>query len=109
MVVGELATAVQYRLPIIVIVFNNGVLQNVLAQQAVPYGTTLHNPDFVALARAYSASGGTVDAQTDVHAVLRQAFEPRETPFVINLQCDPRVMAPLSKWEKTFEPTAAGH
>jgi len=33
MVLGELATAMQYRLPIIVIVFNNGLLQNVSAQQ----------------------------------------------------------------------------
>ena len=103
MVVGELATAVQYRLPIIVIVFNNGVLQNVAAQQAVPYGTDLYNPDFVALARAYGAFGATVEAGTDVDAVMRKAFEQRDVPFVIDLQCDPHVMAPLSKWEATFE------
>lgn len=57
MTVGELATAVQEQLPIVVIVFNNGVLQNVMAQPAVPYGTTPVSPDFVALARAYRMQG----------------------------------------------------
>ena len=104
MVVGELATAVQYRLPIVLIVFNNGVLQNVATQQVRPYGTELYNPDFVALARAYGADGAVVDGRTDVDAVMRQAFEHRDAPFLIDLRCDPRIVAPLSKWEKNFKP-----
>ena len=104
MVIGELATAVQYRLPIVVIVFNNGVLQNVAVQQSTSYGTTLSNPDFVALARAYGADGAVVDATTDVDVVMRQALAPRETPFLIDLHCSPDVMVPISKWEHLREP-----
>ena len=104
MVAGELATAVQHRLPIILVVFNNGLLQNVSAQQTTPYGTVLRNPDFVALARAFGADGAVVNGTTDVDAVVRQAFDERVAPFLIDLHCDPGIMAPLSKWEKTFAP-----
>jgi len=104
MVAGELATAVQHRLPIILVVFNNGLLRNVSAQQTTPYGTVLRNPDFVALARAFGADGAVVDGTTDVDAVLRHACDERVAPFLIDLHCDPRLMAPLSKWEKTFAP-----
>lgn len=104
MVAGELATAVQYRLPIILVIFNNGVLQNVAAQQAVQFGTELRNPDFVALAKAYGADGAVVDGRSDIDAVIRQAFERRDVPFVIDLRCDPQIVLPVSKWEKNFEP-----
>jgi acetolactate synthase-1/2/3 large subunit len=106
MVIGELGTAVQYRLPIIVIIFNNGLLQNVSAQQTTPYGTVLNNPDFVALAHAFGTHGAVVDGTTDVDAVMQQAFENRDAPFVIDLRCDPRIVAPLSKWERSFAPVA---
>jgi thiamine pyrophosphate-dependent acetolactate synthase large subunit-like protein len=104
MVVGELATAAQYQLPIILVVFNNGLLQNVAAQQAHPFGTTLQNPDFVALVRAFGGDGAVVDGSTDMEAVLQQAFAHRDAPFLIDLRCDPSVMAPLSKWERSFAP-----
>ncbi len=96
---AELATAVANRLPIVLVVVNNGTLQNVAAQQAEPFGTDLLNPDFVALARAYGADGAVVDGGTDVDAVLDAALAPRTTPFVIDLRCDPALLAPLSKWE----------
>jgi thiamine pyrophosphate-dependent acetolactate synthase large subunit-like protein len=100
MVMGELATAVQYHLPLIIIIFNNGVLQNVLAQQAVPYGTRLANPDFVALAHACGADGVTVDARSDVSAILEDALHRRrERPLVIDLRVDPDLLFPLSKWQ----------
>jgi acetolactate synthase-1/2/3 large subunit len=106
MVVGELSTAVQNRLPLILVIFNNGVLQNVLAQQPIPHGTLLHNPDFVALAAAYGADGVVVDAGADVPGVLEAAFRrPRERPFVIDLRVDPALMFPMSKWEHYTPPT----
>jgi thiamine pyrophosphate-dependent acetolactate synthase large subunit-like protein len=102
MVMGELATAVQYRLPIILIIFNNGVLQNVLAQQTAPYGTVLHNPDFISLARAFGAEGAVIDGGTEVEAVIRQALACTDRPFLIDLRCAPDLKVPLSKWEATF-------
>jgi thiamine pyrophosphate-dependent acetolactate synthase large subunit-like protein len=101
MVVGELATAVQHQLPLIIIIFNNGILQNVLAQQVIPHGTHLVNPDFVALAHAYGADGVTVDAKADIPAILQEAFQrPRRRPFLIDLRVDPELMFPLSKWDR---------
>ena len=60
----ELATAVQYGLPIIVVVVNNGMYGTIRMHQERHYpgrviGTDLVNPDFAALARAYGAFGET--------------------------------------------------
>jgi thiamine pyrophosphate-dependent acetolactate synthase large subunit-like protein len=104
MVLGELATAAQERLPITVIVFNNGLLHNVAAQQVSPYGTALGNPDFVALARAFGADGAVVDGSTDVDTVLRRAAEQRSAPFLVDVRCDPSIPPPLSRWEETPAP-----
>lgn len=100
MVVGELATAVQYKLPILLIIFNNGVLQNVRNQQSTPFGTHLQNPDFVALAQAYGADAARIDGQTDIDSVLEQAFAPRDRPFLLDCRLDPELTLPLSRWER---------
>lgn len=99
MVGMELATAVQYRLPIVLVIMNNGVLQNVYAQQAQPYGTTIHNPDFVALAKSFGAEAAVIDGTSDVEAILQRALAETERPFIIDLHCSPSLLAPLSKWE----------
>lgn len=100
MVVGELATAVQYKLPIILIVFNNGVLQNVRTQQEVPFGTKLHNPDFVALAHAFGADAALIDGITDVDTILTHVFAKRDRPFLLECRIDPELEMPLSRWER---------
>ena len=99
MVGMEIATAVQYRLPIVIIVINNGVLQNVMAQQAIPFGITLHNPDFVAFAKSFGADGAVIDGQTDVDAVLERALAHRDGPFVIDVRVGPSFLAPRNNWE----------
>ena len=63
----ELATAVQYGINVVVIVFNDNAYGNVLRDQVNRfegriYGAALHNPDFVKLAEAYGARGVRVDA-----------------------------------------------
>jgi thiamine pyrophosphate-dependent acetolactate synthase large subunit-like protein len=101
MVVGELGTAVQSALPLVIVVFNNGVLQNVQAQQAAPYGTALANPDFVALAYAYGAEGVVADAAADIPALIDAALRrPRRRPLLIDVRVDPALNFPLSKWEQ---------
>src|SRR5947207_5862039 len=61
----ELATAVQYRLAIVFIVIDNGMYGTIRMHQERHYpdrvsGTSLVNPDFAALARAYGAVGETI-------------------------------------------------
>ena len=60
----ELATAVQYGLPVIVVVVDNGMYGTIRMHQEREHpgrvsGTALKNPDFAALARAYGAFGAT--------------------------------------------------
>ena len=58
----ELATAVQYGINVVVIVFNDNAYGNVLRAQMEHFdgrviGTQLHNPNFVQLAESYGARG----------------------------------------------------
>ena len=64
----ELATAVQYGINAVVIVFNDNAYGNVLRDQVNRfegrvYGAALHNPDFVKLAEAYGARGVRVEPE----------------------------------------------
>src|SRR5438046_9102807 len=61
----EFATAVQHDLPIVVIVADNGMYGTIRMHQEREYpgrvvGTSLRNPDFAALARAYGGFGAPV-------------------------------------------------
>ena len=63
----ELATAVQYELPILVIVVDNSMYGTIRMHQEREHpgrvsGTPLRNPDFAALARAYGAFGARVES-----------------------------------------------
>src|ERR1700730_6100941 len=61
----ELATAMQYELPIVVLVVNNGMYGTIRMHQerlfpGLVVGTDFINPDFAAYARAFGAHGETV-------------------------------------------------
>jgi thiamine pyrophosphate-dependent acetolactate synthase large subunit-like protein len=101
MTCAELATAVQYNLSFVLIVFTNGVLQNVMAQQAEPFGTTFHNPDIVALAKAYGCDAALISTDSEIEPVLEEAFKPRKVPFIISLKTNPNMGVPISKWQIT--------
>jgi acetolactate synthase I/II/III large subunit len=94
----ELATAVQYELPIIVIVVNNGMYGTIRMHQERQFpgrvvGTDLVNPDFAAYARAFGAHGETVTET----AAFPDAFEralAAGTPAVLELRIDPEAINP---------------
>jgi thiamine pyrophosphate-dependent acetolactate synthase large subunit-like protein len=100
MVASEIGTAVQEGLAPTVVVFNNGVLQNVLAQQQRPYGTEILNPDLVALARAWGAEGVVADASADLDAIVERVLAPRAAPLLIDLRVDQALQFPMSRWER---------
>jgi acetolactate synthase I/II/III large subunit len=94
----ELATAVQYALPIVTIVANNGVYGTIRMHQEREYpnrvvGTTLVNPDFAAFARSFGAEGFTVDATRDFAPAFEQALKAGK-PSVIELKLDPEAISP---------------
>jgi acetolactate synthase-1/2/3 large subunit len=92
----ELATAVQQRLGIVVLVANNGMYGTIRAHQERHYpsrvvGTDLVNPDFAALARAYGAHGETVERTEDFAAAFERA-RAAPGPAVIDLHIDPEAL-----------------
>ena len=75
----ELATAVQYGAGVVIIVFNNQMFGTIRMHQERDYpgrvsGTTLHNPDFAALAQAYGAHGEVVNTTEEFAPALRRAL-----------------------------------
>lgn len=78
MLLGELLTLRQQRLPVKVVVFNNSALGFVelemKAAGIVNFGTELDNPDFGALARAAGLFGVTVEKPDQLEPALREAF-----------------------------------
>ena len=94
----ELATAVQYALPIVLIVANNAMYGTIRMQQERHFpgrvlGTTLVNPDFAALARAFGAKGERISETSAFLPALRRALSTCG-PTVIELKLDPEAITP---------------
>lgn len=74
----ELATAVQYGCDLLVVLVDNGAYGTIRMHQEREFpervsGTTLHNPDFAALARAYGGWAQRVESNADFDAALAEA------------------------------------
>ncbi len=78
MMLGDLLTLRQLKLPIKIVVFNNSSLAFVelemKAAGIVNYGTTLDNPNFAELGRAAGLDSVRVEYPNDLEAALRSAF-----------------------------------
>ena len=75
----ELATAVQYDITAIVVVFNDSAYGNVMRDQVNRFdsrtiGVDLHNPDFMKLAEAYGARGLRANGPEDLENVISDAI-----------------------------------
>ncbi len=97
----ELATAVQYRLPIVVLLVNNGMYATIRMHQERQFpgrviGTDLENPDFPALARAYGAHGERVERTADFEPAFERALASGK-PSVLELPVDPERISPRVK------------
>jgi acetolactate synthase-1/2/3 large subunit len=97
----ELATAAQYGLDVVTVLFDNGAFGNVLRDQQRLYdgrvlGARLRNPDFVALASSYGVRASSVAGPGALASALEQAFERCE-PELIVVAVDPAAEA--SPWE----------
>ncbi|CCO07849.1 biosynthetic-type acetolactate synthase large subunit [Desulforamulus hydrothermalis] len=78
--IQELATAVDYNLPVNVAIMNNGYLGMVRQWQEMFYNrrysySEMNNPDFVKLAEAYGAEGYQVTRREEVAEVLQAAIQ----------------------------------
>jgi len=91
----ELATVVQYHLPVKVVILNNGYLGMIRQWQEFFYGKRYassslegFSPDFVKLAEAYGAIGLRANKPEEVVPVLKKAFSIPE-PVIIDFEIDP--------------------
>jgi acetolactate synthase-1/2/3 large subunit len=103
----ELATAMQYKLPIVVLVVNNGMYGTIRMHQERHYpgrvvGTDLANPDFAAYARAFGAHGDTVTETAQFADALERALDAG-TSAVIELRIDPEAINPRTTLSKIRE------
>jgi acetolactate synthase-1/2/3 large subunit len=96
----EFAIAVQYRLPIIVVVCDNGMYGTIRMHQEREFpgrisATELHNPDFDVYARAFGGFGLMVRKTEDFPAAF-QAARKSGLPSIIHLKIDPDAILPAT-------------
>ena len=92
----ELATAMRYDLPVVVVLVNNSSYGSIRMHQEREYpgrvfATGLNNPDFVALAKAYGAHAETVETTGDFPAAFERAVASGKTAL-LELKIDIEVM-----------------
>lgn len=87
----ELATAVELRMPLAVLLWNNdsyGQIRDDMDEAGIPrLGVALRNPDFLALARAFGCHAVRPDSLESLRDAIRGAFEA-EAPTVIEIRED---------------------
>ena len=93
---GELLTAVQNKLPVKIVVFNNSALAFVevemVAAGIVPFGTELKNPDFSKVADACGFLGLRVSKPEELKPALQQAFR-HDGPALVDVMVHRRELS----------------
>ena len=107
MLMGDLLSLVQLKLPVKVVVFNNGALGFIELEQKssgfVDTGTELVNPDFAAMAEAIGIRGLRIADPAEVEAKLAEALShpgPVLVDAVVNrmeLAMPPKITAEMAK------------
>ena len=108
----EFATAVQYELPIIVVVVDNGMYGTIRMHQERHYpgrvvATALTNPDFAAYARAFGGYGATVEKTAEFFPAFDAARQSGK-PAILHLKVDPEALTPTMSLTATREKAQAG-
>jgi acetolactate synthase-1/2/3 large subunit len=94
----EFATAVQYDLPVIIIIADNGMYGTIRMHQEREYpgrvvGTNLRNPDFRAYAIAFGGHGERVERTEDFVDAFERA-KASGKPAIIHCIVDPEALTP---------------
>jgi len=94
MTLQDLITAVEWRLPVKVVIINNGSLGMVRQWQQLFYRrryshVMLQNPDFARLAQVFGAAGRTVRRPDEVEEAVEWALRVQDLPVVLDVLVDP--------------------
>ena len=98
----ELAIAVQFGVPIVVLLFNDSAYGVLKPQQEKRYGRTnavdLVNPDFMMLARAFGVDSQRVESIDQLDLTITKAIESNQTTIIeIPLQLPLPIMEPAPR------------
>ena len=96
----EFATAVQYDLPIVVVVVDNGMYGTIRMHQEREYpgrvsATQLRNPDFAAYARAFGGHGETIEETRQFAPAFERALRSGK-PAILHVKIDPEAITPAT-------------
>ncbi|HNT37570.1 MAG TPA: thiamine pyrophosphate-binding protein [Rubrivivax sp.] len=99
--VQELATAVQYGINVVSVVFDNGAFGNVLRDQEQRFdgrliGSNLRNPDFVKLAESFGVTGWRARSPAELGTLAKKAID-LDRPVLIHVPVDRT--AEVSPWK----------
>ena len=92
----EIATAIQYNLKIVFIVFDNGMYGTIRMHQERDYpehvyGTDLKNPDFAALARSYGLYAETINTTEEIRGAFMRCID-QAVASLIHIKVDPEAI-----------------
>ena len=108
--VQEMATAAQFNIPMVCIVFNDNAYGNVQRIQQTSHAgrviaSDLQNPDFVALGESFGVKSCRTDSPEGLRKALKEAFE-HSGPNLIEVQMKLEdIPAP---WHLYFRPQVRG-
>ena len=96
----EFATAVQYDLPIVVVLIDNGMYGTIRMHQERMFpgrviATRLRNPDFAAYARAFGGHGETVEETAQFLPAYERALASG-LPSILHVKVDPEAITPTT-------------
>ena len=100
----EFATAVQYDLPIIVVLVDNGMYGTIRMHQEKHYpgrvsATELKNPDFADYARAFGGHGERVETAAEFGPAYERALASGK-PAILHCLIDPQTITPSTTLDK---------
>jgi acetolactate synthase-1/2/3 large subunit len=106
--VGELATAVQHNIAVVVVVFDNGLFGNVRLFQEEQFGgrliaSDLVNPDFARLAETFGVAAFRAKTAGELEKAVGEAFALGR-PALIHVPCGPMP----SPWDMIVMPRLRG-
>jgi len=105
---AELATAMHHKLPVVVVVFDDGAFGNVRRIQQQQYGNRLiacdlTNPDFVRFAESFGMTAFRATTPEALETALRQAFA-LDAPALVHVPVGPMP----SPWDMILLPRVRG-
>jgi pyruvate dehydrogenase (quinone) len=94
MLMGEFVTAVQYNLPIKVVIIKNNTLGMIRWEQMAflgnpEFGVEFTPIDYARFAEACGGKGYSIKEPSDVHSIMHQAMAERKKPTIIEAYVDP--------------------